>query len=173
MLCKGFPAVVGKEPVLLILGSMPGIKSLEQQQYYGHPRNVFWVIISEYFHFDIKLNYEDRLKQLKKNKIALWDVISECERQGSLDSNINKNSIQANNFAEFFKRHPTVKSIIFNGATAEKAFQQYVIKTEQLDASVIQKLVLQRLPSTSPANASIKKQEKFTTWKNTLDKCLN
>lgn len=151
---------------------MPGVKSLDEQQYYAHPQNVFWLIMSGYLGFDIQLKYSEKLKHLSKNQIALWDVIGKCKREGSLDSAIVKESIQPNNFSELFKKYPSIRTILFNGAMAEKAFQQYVIKAKQLDANIVAELVLQRMPSTSPANASMKKLEKIKIWKTTLNRFL-
>ena len=173
MLCKGFPPIVAEKPIVLVLGSMPGVKSLVEQQYYANQQNAFWLIISEYFNFDINLGYSKKLQHLKNNRIALWDVIEECERQGSLDSSINQKSITANDFSKLLLNHASITSIIFNGVMAERMFNKYVIKSNLLQDDIVNRLSFYRLPSTSPANASIKKTEKIKQWKNALDLCLN
>ena len=81
----GFPAIADKHAQILILGSMPSVKSLEKQQYYAHPRNAFWPIMLALFNIDKELNYQQRCQCLVKNNVAVWDVLKSCQRQGSLD----------------------------------------------------------------------------------------
>ena len=95
----GFPPVIGCYPKVLVLGSMPSEASLKQVQYYAHPQNAFWYIMGGLFNFSSEVTYPERLEQLKKNRIALWDVLKECEREGSLDSSIVGSSIKTNNFS--------------------------------------------------------------------------
>ena len=112
---KSLTAVAQADAQVLILGSMPGKLSLEQQQYYAHPRNAFWKIIAKLFGFNPDISYADKLLALQQHKLALWDVIQCCERQGSLDSNISNASIINNDFILFFQQHPQIKHIFFNG----------------------------------------------------------
>ena len=160
-----FPPISNQNAHILILGSMPGIKSLEQQQYYAHPRNAFWPIMSELFDINKDLEYEQRCENLIGNQIALWDVLKVCKRQGSLDQHIEPASMIANDFNKFFEQHIYIQQIFFNGTKAEQVFNQHVLPT--LDNSVTQ-LSRQRLPSTSPAHAAINFEQKLEIWRHTI-----
>ncbi|HEY1192813.1 DNA-deoxyinosine glycosylase [Flavobacterium sp.] len=150
-----FAPISSKKSKVLILGTMPGIKSLELNQYYGHAQNNFWkfmfLILKEEFSYD----YETRKNLLLQNNIALWDVLQFCDRVGSLDSAI-KNEI-ANDFENFLKNHPNINTIIFNGQKAAAFFKKYVDLNKEY-----QKFTL---PSTSPANAGKTFQDKLQEWK--------
>lgn len=161
---EGFPAVAQSDARILILGSMPGIASLTQQQYYGHPHNLFWPIMGELVGAHPHLPYAERLAQLSRQHIALWDVMHQCFRPGSLDSAIDEDSIVANDFAGFFATHAQIRHVFFNGQKAAQAFQRHVLKAEKLNADVIANLALTTLPSTSPANASIPQKIKLQQW---------
>ena len=95
----------------MVLGSMPGVRSLEQQQYYAHPRNAFWPIMAQVFGFDPALPYKERLQHLQLHGVALWDVLAQCHRPGSLDSSIQKEGLVCNDFAGFLSQHSSVKRI--------------------------------------------------------------
>ncbi len=157
----GFKPVVDKQAKLLILGSMPSVKSLEYQEYYGHPNNAFWFIMGALFDFDRNSVYADRCRIIKKAGIAIWDVIGTCVRPGSLDASIDKSSIEANDFTGFFNKYRKIQHVFFNGATAAKTFKQYVV-------DVPENLIFTRLPSTSPAHASMSKQQKIDYWSDQL-----
>ncbi len=163
---RGFPPISNTDAHILILGSMPGEESLRQQQYYGHPRNAFWFIIESIFSDQHDMDYQQRLVLLKNNKIALWDVLMSCHRKGSLDTNIDSTSIRVNNFADFYQRHPLIETVFFNGAKAEQEYSRRVKKTLTIEARVIK---YHRLPSTSPAMASLSKQDKLTIWSRSLN----
>ena len=156
-----FPPIADDDALILILGSMPSIKSLEQQQYYAHPRNAFWPIMNRLFEITENLDYSQRCNQLIKNKIAVWDVLKTCQRRGSLDQHIDPATIITNDFNKFFEQHPTIQKIFFNGSKAEQVFNQYVLPT--LNSS-IQLLARHRLPSTSPAHAAMKFEQKLEDW---------
>ncbi|CAG1770130.1 hypothetical protein BAC3_00813 [uncultured bacterium] len=156
---SSFTFVAKTDAQILILGSMPSEQSLAQQQYYAHPRNAFWKIITELFNLPLDLNYQEKRSALTEHKIALWDVIQSCEREGSLDSNIK--SVMTNNFAEFFAQHTDIKHIFFNGSCAYNEYQKRVLPNL---AKVWQDLPRTRLPSTSPAMASLTFEEKLTAW---------
>jgi hypoxanthine-DNA glycosylase len=81
----GFPPIAGNAPAVLVLGSLPGKKSIVEQQYYAHPQNAFWKIMGALFEARTELLYEERVSVLKKNRIALWDVLQSSSRPGSLD----------------------------------------------------------------------------------------
>lgn len=146
---------------MLILGSMPGVESLKAQQYYAHPRNAFWPIMGEMFGFDRSLPYPERLERLKQNRIALWDVAHQCERPGSLDSNIRHESVIANDFAPFFVAHPRIRTVFFNGHKAAELYRRLVLPTL---AEPWHSLPHHRLPSTSPAHAGMNFQQKLAQW---------
>ena len=97
---QSFPYSADKNSQILILGSMPGEESLRQQQYYAHPRNLFWDVMGELFGAGRELPYEERLAVLRENGISLWDVAHTCRRKGSLDSNMP--DVAANNFRKLF-----------------------------------------------------------------------
>ena len=164
-LLESFPPIVANNPRILILGSMPGIKSLQASQYYAHPQNLFWPFMSELLKFDPLLAYEERTTKLKENHIALWDVLQHCHREGSLDSKISKESIVPNDFVSFLDQYGSIRHIFFNGKKSEEVFRRYVMKKIQSDFPDI---LYTGLPSTSPANASIKREEKFRQWKQVL-----
>ncbi|WP_435524494.1 DNA-deoxyinosine glycosylase [Chryseobacterium indoltheticum] len=107
---------------ILILGSIPRVKSLEKQQYYAHPQNKFWKIIFELFNEKFTEDYVERIDVLKKNHIAIWDVIDSCERKGSLDSEI-KNE-EANQIPELLENYPNIKAIFCNGGKSYKKFTE-------------------------------------------------
>lgn len=156
-----FAPVSSKQARVLIIGSFPGMRSLEQQQYYAHPRNAFWPLMAELLGFDRDLDYHDRLVVLLRWRIALWDVLHCCSRSGSLDAAIEPDSIIVNDFVGFFRDHPLLKAVFFNGVRAEKEFRRRVIP-ELGDRHVSLELV--RLPSTSPAMASLSFTEKVASW---------
>ncbi len=161
----GFPPIANKNAEILILGSMPSVKSLQQQQYYAHPRNAFWPIMSALFNIEKGSSYQLRCQQLMKNNVAVWDALKACQRQGSLDSNIETNSMVANDFNTFLQQHSKIDQIFFNGGKAEQVFKQHVMPT--LDDRFKQFSQI-RLPSTSPAHASITFKQKLDQWQNII-----
>lgn len=166
----GFPPIASDEAVALILGSMPSVVSLTRQQYYGHRRNAFWPIMGALIGAGPELEYKTRQLKLIEHKIALWDVLKSCIRTGSMDADINMNSILINDFSEFFSRHKQIKWIYFNGGAAEKVFKQYVMASL---FDINRDFVLQRLPSTSPAYAAMSFKQKMNTWQEKLTPVLN
>lgn len=154
-----FPPIAGNDARILILGSMPGQASLEAHQYYAHPRNLFWPIMGELVGAHPALDYPERAQILIANGIALWDVLKSCTRPGSLDANIDKSSMVANDFKAFFAAHPQIKRVFFNGATAEHGFRRHVLPTLSIEG-----LAFRRLPSTSPAHAALSYQQKLESW---------
>ena len=145
---------------------MPGKASLQASQYYAHSRNAFWFIMESLLSSEQGLSYQQRQQLLNDHHIAVWDVLKVCEREGSLDSSIVKDSIVPNDFNQLLIDHPTLKSVFFNGATAEKIF----LKTLKLDSHLADKeLSFVRLPSTSPAHAAMNLQQKLQRWKIILE----
>jgi len=167
---NGFPPVEPNKCRLLILGSMPGKASLQATRYYAHPRNAFWPIMGELLGFDPKADYAKRLQALQEAGIGLWDVMQSCVRPSSLDSDILETSIIANDFSDWFRRHPHTQAILCNGGKAFQSYQRHVLPL--LDEPFRQ-LPLSQLPSTSPAYASLTLQQKQQKWHNTMEKLLN
>ncbi len=157
----GFPPVSKADAKILILGSMPGQKSLAANQYYAHPYNRFWPILCALLKHDETCVYSERITLLWQNKIALWDVLKSACRKGSLDSNIDHASLVANDFNYFFTNHKHIRVVFFNGAKAEQLFKKTVLKSL---APVHRDLNYHRLPSTSPAHATLTMQQKLSQW---------
>ena len=155
----GLPPIVNDKCEILILGSLPGEASLKAGQYYAHPKNHFWSVMSNILHKNPK-SYTEKCQMLLENKIALWDVIHFAEREGSLDSNI-KNAVP-NDFISFFRRYPNIKKIILNGNEAEKQYKKYFKEQNILYIKV-------RSTSPIPAQSINSLDEKIQNWKNALD----
>ncbi len=159
-----FAPIVTPRSRILILGSMPSVMSLEKNQYYGNPQNQFWKIIYAVFGCDASDHYHDKITFLKKNTIALWDLIESCERIGSSDAaikNVRPNAVRA-----LLEEHRAIAVVLFNGQTAEKIFKKNI----GLDAAPA--VTFHVLPSTSPANA-VKYEVKFEKWRNVIRECLS
>ncbi len=154
-----FPPIVASRPRALILGSMPGVRSLEERQYYAHPRNGFWQIMGVLFNAPVS-SYAQRCALIKGNALALWDVLKSCTRRGSLDANIR--NAEANDFALFLKKYASITRIFFNGAAAEKEFKKRV--WPHLPEGIAARLELKRLPSTSPTHAGMNMARKQKEW---------
>ena len=157
----GFSPIANEVSSLLILGTIPGHDSLVKHQYYANSRNAFWDIMGELVGASPKLSYEERLRTLVANGIAIWDVLEAGQRQGSSDSKIRDNAIEVNDFGSFLTSHPNIEHIFFNGAKAEELYRKHVLPELSLAHSAIGR---QRLPSTSPANASMTFRRKFEEW---------
>ncbi len=156
---SSFPPVAAPDARGLILGSMPGEASLRAGRYYAHERNAFWRIMGDLLGAGPDLPYAERLARLQAAGIALWDVIADCRRSGSLDADIVKESVRANDFAGFFAAHPAVERVYFNGGAAETNFRRHVLPG--LPGTTLRML---RLPSTSPAHAARSYAEKLAAW---------
>jgi hypoxanthine-DNA glycosylase len=162
---SSLPAVSRPDARILILGSMPGALSLQEQQYYAQPRNAFWQIMGELFGAGRDEPYETRLKILKDQKIALWDVLASCYRAGSMDADIRTGDAVANDFSAFFAAHPDIERVFFNGVTAHKFYERLVAPVLTVGGDRLQ---YGRLPSSSPANASMRLAEKVRVWRGAL-----
>ena len=163
-LAASFAYVADSDARILILGSIPGRESLKAERYYAHPRNQFWAIMRTLLGFAPDTPYADRLLELQRQGIALWDVMHSCQRAGSLDASIEPDSIQANDFVTFFQDHAPIRRVFFNGATAQATYNKHVLP--RLPALPLRYL---RLPSTSPAHASLSFALKLDAWKHILD----
>ena len=140
---------------ILILGSMPSEKSLQEQEYYAHPQNRFWRVIATILNSELPNEYSHKINLLQSNKIGLWDVVHQAKRIGSLDSAIEEES--PNDIETFILQHHKLKTIAFNGKKSEELFYKY-FKPNQGIRYV-------SLPSTSPANAGIKLDGLCERWK--------
>jgi len=140
---------------------MPGVRSLEQLQYYAHPQNAFWRIIAHLFNQGKALEYQQGEALLIGRGIALWDVLKFCDRQGSLDSAINKETMEMNNFVDLFLAFPKLKYVFFNGSMAESTYKKQVWPLVAESAAYIK---YKKLPSTSPAYAAMKFEAKLAAW---------
>lgn len=161
-----FPPISRRDARVLILGTMPSPASLAARQFYGHRQNAFWRIMGELFDAGLDLPYAERTRRLKAQRVAVWDVLQQCEREGSLDSNILSASEVPNDFAGFFARHRQIRAIFFNGSKAESSFTKLVLPRM---AERLEGLPRQRLPSTSPANATFSFDSKLASWRRLLD----
>jgi double-stranded uracil-DNA glycosylase len=155
---ESFPPIASERSRVLILGSMPGAASLKAGQYYALPRNAFWRIMGELFEAGPHLPYDERVQRLDHAGVALWDSLQSCVRPGSLDAAITDG--EPNDFAAFFAKYPRVKHIYFNGAKAETIFCQRVLPALPNDQHA-----RLRLPSTSPAHASMAFEDKLLAWR--------
>jgi hypoxanthine-DNA glycosylase len=150
----GLGPLIDDNTRLIVLGSFPGAASLLAQQYYGHPRNHFWPILSALWDVDLKsAPYERRLEAARAHGLGLWDVYASCERQGSLDSAIENAAL--NDLASLRQRAPTLQAIAHNGGESARAMRH----TRALG------LPVHRLPSSSPANASWSFERKLAAWR--------
>lgn len=155
---QSFQPIIGNNPKILVLGTLPSIKSLEIQQYYGNPRNSFWKILFTLFKQEYSLNYNDKISLAHKNNIAIWDVCYSASRSGSLDSEIR--DVIPNKINELVAKQPTIKTIVFNGQKAAKLYSKYFVKIEDIEYMT--------LLSTSPANARYYFNKKLENWKQIL-----
>ena len=157
----GFSYVARPDARVLVLGSMPGVASLEAAQYYAHERNAFWIIMENLFSIPRSLPYTSRLDQLTCTGIALWDVIHRCRRRGSLDTSIVSDSIVVNDFPALFRYCPGIRHIFFNGRKAQQLFMQYIVRKQP---ALTRDMTLVLLPSTSPAHAALSVEQKIGAW---------
>ena len=159
---RGFPPIAGPDARVLILGSLPGQASLAARQYYAHPRNAFWPILAEIVGFAADAPYEARTAALVRAGIAVWDVCAAATRPGSLDSAIAAASVKPNDFAAFFAAHPRIARVAFNGAAAATLYRRHCLPDLGR--------VFVRLPSTSPAHASMNFAAKCAKWSQGLSR---
>ncbi|MEO7431431.1 MAG: DNA-deoxyinosine glycosylase [Dokdonella sp.] len=157
-----FPAEVTEGCRVLVLGTMPGVRSLEKQQFYAHPRNLFWPLMGEFFDAGPEVPYDARLARVQAYGVGLWDVLRQCERTGSLDGAIRAGSEVPNDIGALLEQHPTIGAIALNGAKAADMFLLRI--APMIDASRLARIALLPMPSTSPANASLSLSAKRERW---------
>jgi hypoxanthine-DNA glycosylase len=152
---QGLAPIAPRDARLLVLGSFPGVASLAAQQYYAHPRNHFWPILSALWGIELATRpYRERVARVRERGLAIWDVYAACRREGSLDSAIE--AAQPNDLAGLVRRLPQLRAIAHNGGESARAMRL----TRTLG------LPVHRLPSTSPANASWSFERKLDAWRN-------
>jgi TDG/mug DNA glycosylase family protein len=157
-----FPPQVGAGCRVLVLGTVPSLRSLELRQSYGHAQNLFWTFMGELFDAGRELPYAERIARLHARGIGIWDVYEQVERPGSLDSSIVRASEVPNAIPQLLVQYPTIRAIALNGGKAAEGFRRHI--EPELDAHARKRLDVLPLPSTSPANASISRASKFEQW---------
>ncbi len=157
---QGLAPVIGRGTKLVVLGSFPSVASLAAGQYYAHPRNQFWPLLSALWGIDLRaLPYSQRLAEVKRRGLGIWDVYARCRREGSLDSAIEE--AEHNDLASLRRRAPGLVAIAHNGGESARA----MALTRTLGVPVL------RLPSTSPANASWSFERKLAAWRAAFVSC--
>ena len=156
---EGLGPVVSQATRLVLLGSFPGVASLQAQQYYGHPRNHFWPILSVLWGVDlVALSYPLRLREMLDHGVGLWDVYASCRRVGSLDSSIE--AARPNDLARLRQLAPALRAVAHNGGESARSMQ----RSSALGVEAV------RLPSTSPANASWSFERKLAAWRDAFER---
>jgi hypoxanthine-DNA glycosylase len=155
----GLPPVIGPDTRLLVLGSFPGVASLRAQQYYGHPQNQFWKILSALWSLDlVGMAYPARMDVVRERGLGIWDVYAACERDGSLDADIRH--AELNDFGGVLRECPRLQAIAHNGGESYR----HAKHTQALG------LPVHKLPSTSPANASWSFERKLQVWREVVER---
>ena len=160
MICRSFEPVYAPDARVMIVGSMPSVKSLEDAQYYAHPRNAFWPILFDVFGEEATRDYEAKKALIRRHGLALWDAAGVCEREGSLDSNMR--DVQFNDFAAVYEACPHIHTVLCNGGTAHALF---------LKSGFAGGRRVIRMPSTSPAY-TMAYSKKLEAWRAALTEAL-
>ena len=156
MICRSFEPICAPDARVLIVGSMPSVKSLAEAQYYAHPRNAFWPILFDIFGEERTDDYDQKRALIRAHALALWDVAAVCEREGSLDSDMR--DVAYNDFDGLFARCPHIGAVLCNGGTAHSLF---------LKSGAAGGRRVVRLPSTSPAY-TMPFERKLAAWREAL-----
>jgi hypoxanthine-DNA glycosylase len=144
----GFAPLAAPDARVLVLGTLPGPRSLAAHQYYAHPRNAFWPVFAGLL-APFPEDYAGRVRALAGAGIAVWDVLAQAPRDGALDSRIERAAARANDFEAFYNAHPRIGALLFNGAEASKLYRRLVLPGL---AAEWRGLVIEVLPSTSPTH---------------------
>ncbi|KRG43672.1 DNA-deoxyinosine glycosylase [Stenotrophomonas panacihumi] len=159
---QGLPAQIAGDCRVLVLGSMPGVASLQAARYYAHPRNRFWPLMSQLLGIDATAQYPARLAQLQARGVGLWDVIGECVRPGSLDASIDRTSVMPNDLPGRIATLADLRAVACNGAEAHRLWLRWI--APRLPAE-LRELPVLALPSTSPANAAFGLERLAEAWR--------
>ncbi|WP_119393585.1 DNA-deoxyinosine glycosylase [Salinibius halmophilus] len=164
MQVNSFAPITSANSRIVILGSMPGVRSLNEGQYYAHPRNAFWPIMASLGLCSLAEDYHQRVSELTQSGVSLWDVLSHCERAGSLDSAINSKTEVANELVPWFAGMPELRLLGLNGGAAWQKYHKHFVKPGLHPPQV----ALVKLPSTSPAYAAMTFEQKLAKWREAL-----
>lgn len=170
---QGLPPVIDAHTRLLVLGSFPGVASLRAQQYYGHPQNHFWKILGALWGLPLATaTYPERIAALRAHGLGVWDVYQACQREGSLDADIRQGEL--NDFSVVLRTCPLLEGVAHNGGESHRHARHVAaalggcLVTEPLDMLEgdpdARPVLIHRLPSTSPANASWSFERKCQAW---------
>jgi len=160
-LAHGFAPLARLDARTLILGSLPSQLSIQTGEYFANPRNAFWRIMGELVDAGPARPYAQRVERMLAARLAVWDVLESAVRPGSLDAAIEAQSASPNDFACFLREHPHIRRVCFNGQKAAAMFERLVMKDLDNWASTC---TFVTLPSTSPAHAAMKFEEKLRIW---------
>lgn len=149
-----FEPVYDENSRILILGSFPSVKSRQNRFYYGHPQNRFWKVLAAVFESPVPDTIEEKKEFLLRNHVAVWDVIFSCDIAGSSDSSIR--NVTGNDMNVILSAAP-IRRIFANGDKAYKLFLKYCRQEGQPE--------VEKLPSTSPANAAWNMQRLTEDWR--------
>jgi len=155
---SGLPPIVGPSPRILLLGSFPSQESLRRSEYYANPKNQFWKLLSAVLDVLFSASYEQRVATSMQCRVALWDVLQKCARQGSLDARIDRNTMVPNDIAAFLHAAPSIQMIGLNGGMAVNIFDRYCRASMRPDVQVVP------LPSSSSAHAAMSFAQKLQAW---------
>jgi hypoxanthine-DNA glycosylase len=156
-LTAGLAPIIDDASGVLVLGSLPSVKSLEKQEYYGNPSNRFWKVLSAVVGTPVPTSYPDKLDFLHTNHIALWDVIEHAERKGSMDSAISNETV--NDIPAMLRRHTSIHTVAFNGAKAADTFRRHI-----LNMDIGREVRMLTLRSTSAANMQFSMEQMIENW---------
>ena len=182
---QSFPPMVGDEPAVLILGSLPGEESLRRQEYYGKPQNRFWPLMARLTGSPLPQTYADKRAMLAAHRIALWDVVREAQRKGSADTDIRH--AVPNDIPGLLRRYPTIRTVVFNGKAAANLFKKHFgVKPVENPADGLPQeasadAVRLGLPaarrirfivrlSTSPANCQFSEEAMYENWREVIER---
>lgn len=172
-LVASFAPQVGDQCRVLVLGTVPSLRSLELQQSYGHAQNLFWQFMGELFDAGRELPYADRIARLHARGVGIWDVFRSVERPGSLDASIVRASEVPNDVPALLRANASIRAIALNGAAAAAGFRRHIepaLAGTRRDGRAVDILAL---PSTSPANASMSRAHKFARWQALKDYAID
>jgi len=161
---QGLAPLVSPGTRVLVLGSFPGVRSLQRQQYYAHPQNQFWRILQGLWPqapWPEDGDYAERCRCALAQGLGIWDVYASCEREGSLDSAIRE--AQLNDFPALLRQCPQLQGIAHNGGASHRHAR--TVEHSLVHAGLAGRVQMHKLPSTSPAHASWTFERKLSAWR--------
>ena len=159
---NGFEPIISKKPNIMILGSAPSVISLKESEYYGNKNNSFWKILAKIYNTKELENYEKKKAFIIKNNIFLWDVVRNCNRKGSLDSEIK--DVEPNEIKVILDTNPTIKAVMFNGKKAMQLYKKHINYYPKTIDFI-------SLPSSSPAY-TLSFENKLDIWEKAFIKYI-